>query len=92
MKKRLSVLLSVILILGLVFASFPFKVAMAAMTVKITLLETSDVHGAIYPYDYFKDAPANGGFAKLSTLVKVSGLTIRIPFSWITATISRVHR
>lgn len=70
MKKRLSVLLSVILILGLVFASFPFKVAMAATTVKITLLETSDVHGAIYPYDYFKDAPANGGFAKLSTLVK----------------------
>jgi len=70
MKKRLSVLLSVILILGLVFASFPFKVAMAATTVKITLLETSDVHGVIYPYDYFKDAPANGGLAKLSTLVK----------------------
>jgi len=70
MKKRLSVLLSVILILGLVFASFPFKVAIAATTVKITLLETSDVHGAIYPYDYFKDAPANGGLAQLSTLVK----------------------
>lgn len=70
MKKRLSVLLSAILILGLVFASFPFKVAMAATTVKITLLETSDVHGAIYPYDYFKDAPANGGLAQLSTLVK----------------------
>ena len=70
MKKRLSVLLSVILILGLVFASFPFKVAMAATTVKITLLETSDVHGVIYPYDYFKDAPANGGLAKLFTLVK----------------------
>lgn len=70
MKKRLSVLFSVILILGLVFASFPFKVAMAVTTVKITLLETSDVHGVIYPYDYFKDAPANGGLAKLSTLVK----------------------
>jgi 2',3'-cyclic-nucleotide 2'-phosphodiesterase (5'-nucleotidase family) len=70
MKKRLSVLLSVILILGLVFASFPFKAATAATTVKITLLETSDVHGVIYPYDYFKDAPANGGLAQLSTLVK----------------------
>ena len=70
MKKRLSVLLSVILILGLVFASFPFKTAMAATTVKITLLETSDVHGVIYPYDYFKDAPANGGLAQLSTLIK----------------------
>lgn len=70
MKRRLSVLLSVILILGLVFVSFPFKAANAATTVKITLLETSDIHGAIYPYDYFKDAPANGGLAKLSTLVK----------------------
>lgn len=70
MKKRLLVLLSVVLILGLVFVSFPFKVAMAATTVKITLLETSDVHGIIYPYDYFKDAPTNGGLAKLATLVK----------------------
>lgn len=70
MKKRLSVLLSVILILGLVSATFPVKAAMAASTVKITLLETSDVHGVIYPYDYFKDAPANSGLAKLSTLVK----------------------
>jgi len=70
MKKRLSVLLSVVLILGLMFASFPFRAATAATTVKITLLETSDVHGVIYPYDYFKDAPANGGLAKLSTLVK----------------------
>jgi len=70
MKRRLSVLLSLVLILGLVFASFPFKAANAATTVKITLLETSDIHGAIYPYDYFKDAPANGGLATLSTLVK----------------------
>jgi 2',3'-cyclic-nucleotide 2'-phosphodiesterase (5'-nucleotidase family) len=70
MKKRLSVLLSVVLILSLVLAGFPLNAAQAATTVKITLLETSDVHGVIYPYDYFKDAPANGGLAKLSTLVK----------------------
>jgi len=70
MKKCLSVLLSVVLILGMVLAGFPLNAAHAATTVKITLLETSDVHGVIYPYDYFKDAPANGGLAKLSTLVK----------------------
>jgi 2',3'-cyclic-nucleotide 2'-phosphodiesterase/3'-nucleotidase len=70
MKKRLSVLLSVALILSLLFAGFPLNAVRAAATVKITLLETSDVHGVIYPYDYFKDAPANGGLAKLSTLVK----------------------
>ncbi len=70
MKKRLSVLLSVVLILSLVLAGFPLNAVRAAATVKITLLETSDVHGAIYPYDYFKDVPANGGLAKLLTLVK----------------------
>ena len=50
MKKRLSVLLSVVLILSLAFASLPLKGATATTTVKITLLETSDVHGVIYPY------------------------------------------
>jgi 2',3'-cyclic-nucleotide 2'-phosphodiesterase/3'-nucleotidase len=70
MKKRLSVLLSVVLILSLVFASLPLTAATAATTVKITLLETSDVHGAIYPYDYFMGAPANGGLAQLSTIIK----------------------
>ena len=70
MKKRLSVLLSVVLILSMVLAGFPLEAAHAATTVKITLLETSDVHGVIYPYDYFKDAPSNGGLAQLSTLIK----------------------
>lgn len=70
MKKRVSVLLSLMLTLGLLLGSFPLGSVHAAATVKITLLETSDVHGVVYPYDYFKDAPANGGLAKLSTLVK----------------------
>jgi len=70
MKKRLSVLLSVVLILSLAFASLPLKGATATTTVKITLLETSDVHGVIYPYDYFKGAPANGGLAQLFTIIK----------------------
>ncbi|HOV49969.1 MAG TPA: 5'-nucleotidase C-terminal domain-containing protein [Candidatus Cryosericum sp.] len=70
MKRRLSVVLSVVMILSLVLPAFPFGAAMAATTVKITLLETSDVHGAIYPYDYFKDAASNGGLAQLSTIVK----------------------
>jgi len=69
-KRRLSVVLSVVMILSLVLSAFPFGAAMAATTVKITLLETSDVHGAIYPYDYFKDAASNGGLAQLSTIVK----------------------
>jgi len=69
-KRRLSVVLSIVMILSLVLSAFPFGPATAATTVKITLLETSDVHGAIYPYDYFKDAASNGGLAQLSTIVK----------------------
>ncbi|MDO9099863.1 MAG: 5'-nucleotidase C-terminal domain-containing protein [Caldisericota bacterium] len=70
MRKAMSVLLSILLVLGLVFAQAPLKVISAATTVKITLLETSDMHGYIYPYDYFKDAPYNAGLAKILTLVK----------------------
>lgn len=69
--KRKGSLLSFALVLCLIFTGIPFpKATDAATTVKLTLLETSDVHGAIYPYDYFKDTPANGGFAQLSTLIK----------------------
>jgi len=89
MKKRLSVLLSVILILSLAFASLPLKEATAATTVKITLLETSDVHGVIYPYDYFKGVPAIGGLAQLSTIIKVSGLTTRTHCCWTMVIINR---
>lgn len=70
MKRRWSVLSSLVLVLCLALTSFPFRIAHAAATVKITLVETSDVHGVIYPYDYFKGAPANGGLAQLSTLIK----------------------
>jgi 2',3'-cyclic-nucleotide 2'-phosphodiesterase/3'-nucleotidase len=35
----------------------------------ITLLETSDLHGHIYPFDYFRAREAHIGLAKVATLV-----------------------
>ncbi len=40
-----------------------------AKTVTVTLLATTDVHGNIYPHDYFTAAPAARGLAKISKLV-----------------------
>jgi 2',3'-cyclic-nucleotide 2'-phosphodiesterase/3'-nucleotidase len=42
---------------------------LAGETVKVTVLATTDLHGYIYPYDYFTQKPANYGLAKIATLV-----------------------
>ncbi len=41
-----------------------------AETKTITILETSDFHGAIYPYDYATDSEADNGLAKAATVIK----------------------
>jgi len=56
----------------LVWASLslvPFCVA-AAERVTVTVLATSDLHGHIYPFDYYANQPANRGLAKIATLIK----------------------
>ena len=35
----------------------------------ITLLQTSDLHGYIYPFDYFRNRPADIGVARVATMV-----------------------
>src|SRR5579864_8747668 len=44
-------------------------VAASAGHVQITLLATTDLHGNIYPYDYFNARPAPRGLAKIATLI-----------------------
>lgn len=41
-----------------------------ANTRSIRLLQTTDLHGYIYPYDYFAARPANRGLAKVATLIR----------------------
>ncbi len=38
--------------------------------VSITLLSTTDVHGNLFPVDYYTNRPANRGLAKIATLVR----------------------
>lgn len=41
----------------------------AAERAQVTLLATTDLHGRIYPLDYYTDKPADLGLAKVATLI-----------------------
>ena len=41
-----------------------------AKTVTLRLVETSDVHGAIFPYDFIEKRPMRGTMARVSTYLK----------------------
>jgi 2',3'-cyclic-nucleotide 2'-phosphodiesterase/3'-nucleotidase len=43
---------------------------MAGEHVKLTVLATTDLHGNIFPIDYYTDRPANRGLAKIATLIR----------------------
>jgi 2',3'-cyclic-nucleotide 2'-phosphodiesterase/3'-nucleotidase len=42
----------------------------APSRVTLTLLSTTDLHGNLYPMDYYSNQPANRGLAKIATLIK----------------------
>lgn len=51
-------------------SAFSFSFA-DAETVNITVLQTSDMHGRIYPHDYATDSSdSDAGYAKIQTLIK----------------------
>ena len=43
-----------------------------AAHVKLSVLATTDLHGNLYPVDYFSDKPAKRGLAKIATLVRAA--------------------
>lgn len=54
---------------GWVGGALAFCLPLAAETVTITLLATTDVHGNIMPYDYFTAKPAARGLASLAPVI-----------------------
>jgi 2',3'-cyclic-nucleotide 2'-phosphodiesterase/3'-nucleotidase len=44
----------------------------AAAELKITLLATTDLHGNLFPYDYYTAQPAARGLAKIATLIQAA--------------------
>lgn len=43
---------------------------MAQKTVTLKLVETTDVHGSFFPYDFIRQAPRKGSMARVATYVK----------------------
>ena len=40
------------------------------VTVNLKIIETSDVHGCFFPYDYIENTPMGGSWARVSTYLK----------------------
>jgi 2',3'-cyclic-nucleotide 2'-phosphodiesterase/3'-nucleotidase len=46
--------------------------SLTAARVKLTVLATTDLHGNMYPVDYYLEKPANRGLAKIATLIRAA--------------------
>jgi len=58
------------ILLALLLATFPFGGQGSSKRVQIVILGTTDLHGNIFPIDYYTDKPDNRGLAKVATLIK----------------------
>ena len=62
--KRLTIITLALLSLNIMTAAKTNK------TVTLRIIETSDVHGAFFPYDFIERRPMNGTMARVSTYLK----------------------
>ncbi len=53
-----------------ILACLALAASLYAQRATVTLLATTDLHGNIYPYDYYTARPAERGLAKIATLVR----------------------
>ena len=55
---------------------FSIAIATAAWSqnkrVELTILQTTDIHGAFFPYDFIANKPMGGSMARVSTIVKAA--------------------
>src|SRR5687767_1851867 len=74
MKLNKNVVTPVFIALALLLVSFPIAAqtqsSARARRVQIVILSTTDLHGNIYPVDYYTNKPDNRGLAKIATLIK----------------------
>ncbi len=66
--KRHSITLSIFLTAGLLFVNAILP--LHAQTVKLKLIETSDVHGSIFPWDFTNDKATSASLAQVYTYVE----------------------
>lgn len=60
---------------------FTLTLSVSAKEVKIVFLETSDIHGRLFSYDYaVGEQKPNNGLTRIATLIKSRGLKIKTWF------------
>ncbi|MDZ7764509.1 MAG: hypothetical protein U5K00_08795 [Melioribacteraceae bacterium] len=47
-----------------------FAVSLNAQTITLKFIETSDIHGQVFPYDFINDQSAQNSLAQVYTYVK----------------------
>ena len=62
---RLSVVAALLII-----ASFPLAGRSSSKRLHLVILGTTDLHGNLFPVDYYTNKPDNRGLAKIATLIK----------------------
>jgi 2',3'-cyclic-nucleotide 2'-phosphodiesterase / 3'-nucleotidase len=62
---------SMLLIVALIVASFPLSgFSVSIRRIQIVILGTTDLHGNLYPVDYYTNKPDNRGLAKIATMIR----------------------
>jgi len=60
-----------LLVVALIVASFPLPGrAVSDKRIQIVILGTTDLHGNLYPTDYYTNKPDNRGLAKIATMIR----------------------
>lgn len=59
-----------ILLAGLATALLCVNTDVMAQTVQLKLVETTDVHGSFFPYDFIRQTPRKGSMARVATYIK----------------------
>lgn len=61
----------VLLVVALLVASFPLSgFSVSTKRIQIVILGTTDLHGNLYPTDYYTNKPENRGLAKIATMIR----------------------
>jgi 2',3'-cyclic-nucleotide 2'-phosphodiesterase / 3'-nucleotidase len=69
-RKPFITLSSLLFTMALLIVSLLSGSAVAQQRAQVTILQTTDLHGHIYPIDYYTNKPDMNGLAKAATLIK----------------------
>src|SRR5882672_9539216 len=68
--KRKTLFLTFTAVLAALLLSLPLAGSSSSTRIHIVILGTTDLHGNLFPVDYYTDKPDNRGLAKIATVVK----------------------